>query len=161
MHSLHNSSFTPFYAPVEFDHKDHAQRIDLANEMIVYLDVAIAAKAYSDAIDSNYGTEILASSIRNESRDLLQRFVMGQTQLGMATGELKEKLTAIKRDAKREVRYAKRLHLWTRIFELIFGKENFKAAADACKVDPPQIDFAPILFGISLALSAIWLVNFF
>lgn len=161
MQSSQFSSYAPFYPSIDVDEEDHAQRIALATQMIFYLDVAIAARAYSNALDARYGFEVFESTVRDESRDLLQRFVAGDTNLGMSTQELKQKLDTFKQDAKVEARYAKRLRMWTRLFEIVFGKENFKNALETCNDSLPSTVIAPILLGGSLAFAAICLTKSF
>lgn len=158
MHSIQFPSLTILHPSIDFDEKEHAQRIALAKQIITCIDVAIAARAYSNALDARYGSEVDNSSVREDARAFLQPFVDGHTLLGISTVYLQEKLVVFKQDAKREARYAKRLRLWTLVFETVFGKENFKSAMQASKNELPQAHCMPLLLGISLALATILII---
>ncbi len=161
MQSIQFSSITPLYPSIDFDEQEHGRRIALAKQIIACIDVAIAARAYSNALDARYGSAVYDSSVREDARALLQSFVDGRTLLELSTSYLQEKLSEFQQDAKREARYAKRLHLWTRIFEIIFGKDNFKSGMNASTEGLPRVDFGPMLLGVSLALATILVVKAF
>lgn len=161
MQSTEISSNTPTSTSIEVEEQVHAYRIGLAKQMIAFLDVAITARAYSNAVDASYGSEVYESSVRDDSRTLLQSFVDGKTLLGISTLELEEKFIVFKKDAKHEARYAKRLRLWTRLFEIVFGKANFRSAMKSGDESRSPFDFGPMLLGISLALATIMVARAF
>lgn len=161
MQSIQIPSITPLYSSIDLDEQEHLRRIALAKQIIACIDVAIAARAYSNALDARYGSAVYDSSVREDARAMLWVFVDGRTHLGISTAYLQEKLTDFQQDAKREARYAKRLRLWTRVIELIFGKDNFKSAMETSNDEFPQASYAPMLLGISFALATILIARAF
>lgn len=151
----------PIYPSIEVDANEHALRIELAVKISNQLELAIAAKAYTDALDLQFGIAVVPSTVRNETHSLLQKFISGQAQLSESTQALEEMLVVAKQDARIHAKYAKRMRFWTRLFEIVFGKNNLKTAAKASKETTSQIDPTLVLIGISLAICAIWLARVF
>lgn len=151
----------PIYPSIEVDANEHALRIELAKQIGIHLELSIAAKAYTDALDLEYGIKGVRSSVRNETLALLREFTSGNAQLSETSQELQEMLVVAKEDARVHARYAKRMRFWTRLFEVVFGKGKLKEAAQASKNSVSQIDPMPVLIGISLAVCAIWLARVF